>query len=208
MNYTALVSDLQTWTENFGTEYIAALPEIVRKVEDRIFHAVQIPAWRKNATVTATPSGATLALPSDMISLSSLAVVDSLGQTQHLLFRDVTYIGEAFPNPAATGLPRVYALYDKSTVLLGPTPSTGSTIQVRYFAKPTSIVTAGTSWLGDNAESVLFYGCLSDAYTYMKGDQELQARYRALHDEGLARLKELGEGKLKRDDFRVDRNRM
>jgi hypothetical protein len=207
MNYATLASDLQTWTENFGTEFVAAIPEIVRKVEDRIFHAVQLPAWRVNATATATPSTRALTLPTDYISLSSLAVVSG-SQVSTLLFRDATFIDEAWPDSTVTGVPRVYAFYDKTTVLLGPTPAAGNTIQIRYWAKPASIVTAGTSWLGDNAESVLFYGCLSDAYTYMKGDQELQARYRALHDEGLARLKELGEGKLKRDDFRVDRNRV
>jgi hypothetical protein len=99
-------------------------------------------------------------------------------------------------------VPRAYALYNSTTVILGPTPAAAYTITAEYFYKPESIVTAATSWIGDNMPSVLFYGALVEAYTYMKGDSDLAARYRALYDEALARLKELGEGDLKRDDFR------
>jgi hypothetical protein len=201
MNYTTLVSDLQSWTENFGTEFIAAIPNAVRKAEDLIYHSVQLPAWRKTGTLTTTISTQTLTLPADFISLSSLVVTTSNSITP-LLCKDIAYIREAWPTTTTTGVPRVYALRNSTTVLLGPTPAAAYTVTVEYFYKPETIVTAGTSWLGDNAEAVLFYGCLVQVYTFMKGDSDLAARYRALYDEALARLKELGEGDLKRDDFR------
>jgi hypothetical protein len=207
MNYTTLVSDLQSWTENFGTEFVAAIPDIVKIAEDRIYHAVQLPAWRKTGTLTTTLSTQTLTLPADFISLSSLVLTTS-NRITPLLCKDIAYIREAWPDTTTTGIPRAYALYNKTTVILGPTPAAAYTITAEYFYKPESIVTAANTWVGDNMPSVLFYGALVEAYTYMKGDTELQGRYRALYDEALARLKELGEGDLKRDDFRSDRNRL
>lgn len=207
MDYATLLQDLQSWTENFSAEYIAELPQIVRRAEDMIYQSVQIPALRKNTTLTATLQTRLLTAPADFLSLSSLAVVDANGLTWPLLQKDVSFILEAFPDPTAYGLPRFYALYDKETLLLGPTPGSAFGVDVHYFYKPESIVSAANSWLGDNTETVLFYGCLVEAYTYLKGDTELQARYRARYDEALSRLKDLGEGKLKRDDFRVERPR-
>lgn len=207
MDYATLLQDLQSWTENFSPEYIAELPQIVRRAEDMIYQSVQIPALRKNTTLTATLQTRLLTAPADFLSLSSLAVVDANGLTWPLLQKDVSFILEAFPDPTAYGLPRFYALYDKETLLLGPTPGSAFGVDVHYFYKPESIVSAANSWLGDNTETVLFYGCLVEAYTYLKGDTELQARYRARYDEALSRLKDLGEGKLKRDDFRVERPR-
>lgn len=207
MDYATLLQGLQSWTETFSAEYIAELPQIVRRAEDMIYQSVQLPALRKHATLTATLQTRLLAAPADFLSLSSLAVVDATGLIWPLLQKDVSFIMEAFPDPTAYGLPRVYALYDRETLLLGPTPSSAFGVDVHYFYKPESIVTAANTWLGDNTESVLFYGCLVEAYTYLKGDTELQARYRARYDEALSRLKDLGEGKLKRDDFRVERPR-
>lgn len=207
MNYATLLQDLQSWTENFSAEYIAELPQIVRRAEDMIYQSVQIPALRKHTTLTTTLQVRLLTAPADFLSLSSLAVIDATSRTHYLLPKDVSFIGEAYPDPTAYGLPRFYALYDKATLLLGPTPSSAFGVDVHYFYKPETIVTAANSWLGDNTESVLFYGCLVEAYTYLKGDTELQARYRARYDEALSRLKDLGEGRLKRDDFRVERPR-
>lgn len=206
MNYATLLQGLQSWTETFSVEYIAELPQIVRRAEDMIYQSVQIPALRKHTTLTTTLQTRLLAAPADFLSLSSLAVINA-GITRPLLPKDVSFIMEAFPDPTVYGTPRVYALYDKATLLFGPTPSSAFGVDVHYFYKPESIVTAANSWLGDNTESVLFYGCLVEAYTYLKGDTELQARYRARYDEALSRLKDLGEGKLKRDDFRVERPR-
>lgn len=207
MTYAELTAMLQNWTENFAAEYTAELPRIVRQAEDLIYQSVQIPALRKNVTLTTSSLSRLLTAPADFLSLSSLALIDGTGQYRQLLPKDVTYIREVFPDTAAYGTPRFYALYDKATLLLGPTPSAAFAIETAYFYKPESIVTAGTSWLGDNCESVLFYGCLTEAYVYMKGDTDLQARYRAMFDEALGRLKVLGENRLKTDDYRVDRVR-
>lgn len=204
MNYATLVTLLQDYTQNSSTEFVAAIPEIVKLAEDRIYQTVQFPALKRNATSNFVLGNKYLAAPTDFLAAYSMAVKSDTGVYSYMLEKDVGYINEAFPNPNVAGVPRYYALFDNATFVVSPTPSDFFDVELHYFYEPESIVTAGTSWLGDNVESVLFYGCLVEAYTYMKGDADLATLYRARYDEALGRLKVLGEGMDKRDNFRLD----
>ena len=204
MNYTTLVTLLQDYTQNSSSEFIAAIPEIVKLAEDRIYQSVQIPALKRNATSNFVSGNKYLAAPTDFLAAYSMAAKSATGVYSYLLEKEVGYINEAFPNPSATGVPRYYALFNDATFVVSPTPNDFYEVELHYFYEPPSIVEAGNYWLGDNTESVLFYGCLSEAYTYMKGDADLTALYRARYDEALGRLKVLGEGQDKRDNFRLD----
>lgn len=204
MNYATLVALLQDYTQNSSTEFVAAIPEIVKLAEDRIYQSVQIPALKRNATSNFVSGNKYLASPTDFLAAYSMAVKSATGVYSYLLEKEVGYINEAFPDPSATGVPRFYALFNDATFVVSPTPDDFYEVELHYFYEPPSIVDAGNSWLGDNTESVLFYGCLVEAYTYMKGDADLQALYRARYDEALGRLKVLGEGQDKRDNFRLD----
>ena len=204
MNYATLVSLLQDYTQNSSTEFVAAIPNIVRLAEDRIYQTVQFPALKKNATSNFTINNKYLAAPTDFLASYSMAAKSVSGVYAYLLEKEVGYINEAFPDPTVTGVPRYYALFNDATFLVSPTPNAYYDVELHYFYEPPSIVDAGTSWLGTNVESPLFYGCLTEAYTYMKGDSDLATLYRARYDEAIARLKDLGEGKDKRDNFRLD----
>lgn len=204
MNYTTLVTLLQDYTQNSSSEFIAAIPDIVKLAEDRIYQSVQIPALKRNATSNFVLGNKYLAAPTDFLASYSIAVKSAAGVYSYLLEKEVGYINEAFPDPSYTGVPRYYALFNDETFVVSPTPDDFYDVELHYFYEPPSIVTSGNSWLGDNTESVLFYGCLSEAYTYMKGDADLAALYRARYDEALGRLKVLGEGQDKRDNFRLD----
>ena len=204
MNYTTLVALLQDYTQNSSTEFVAAIPDIVKLAEDRIYQSVQIPALKRNATSNFVSGNKYLASPTDFLAAYSMAVKSATGVYSYMLEKEVGYINEAFPDPSATGVPRFYALFNDATFVVSPTPDDFYEVELHYFYEPPSIVDAGNSWLGDNTESVLFYGCLVEAYTYMKGDADLQALYRQRYDEALGRLKVLGEGQDKRDNFRLD----
>lgn len=204
MNYATLVALLQDYTQNSSTEFVAAIPDIVKLAEDRIYQSVQIPALKRNATSNFIFGNKYLASPSDFLAVYSIAVKSDTGVYSYMLEKEVGYINEAFPDPSATGVPRFYALFNADTFVVSPTPNDYYEVELHYFYEPPSIVDAGNSWLGDNTESVLFYGCLVEAYTYMKGDADLQALYRSRYDEALGRLKVLGEGQDKRDNFRLD----
>jgi len=208
MNYTELTALLQEYTQNYASEFVAALPSIIGLAEDRIYRSVQIPELKKNATSNLVAGTKYLNAPTDFLASYSMAVINTDGSYNYMLEKEVAFIGEAYPIPTSTGLPRFYALFNETTFLVGPTPNSSYQVELHYYYEPPSIVQTGTSWLGTEAESVLFYGCLLEAYVYMKGDNDLMALYKGRYDEALARLKNLGEGLNKRDNFRVDAPRV
>ena len=207
MNYTELTTAVEDYTENtFSAEQLALFAQ---QAEQRIYNSVQFPALRKNVTGSTTTSNKYLACPTDFLAVYSLAVVDTDGAYEYLLNKDVNFIRQAYPTPTDTGLPKYYALFgprsDNQTelsFLLGPTPDAAYTAELHYFFYPESIVTAGTTWLGDNFDSVLLYGALVEAYTFMKGEQDMMTLYDAKYKEALALAKRLGDGMERQDAYR------
>lgn len=216
MNYTPsgtsvtnLWYAIQQYCENSESSFIANIPNFVQLAEERIYNAVQIPAIRKNQTGALTASNKYLTLPTDWLATFSLAVINPTTQAQtFLLNKDVNFIRESFPTPTATGTPSHYAQFDASTLLIGPTPDLSYAVELHYYYYPVSIVTAGTSWLGDNFETVLLYGSLREAYQYMKGEEDITAQYEAKYQEALNLLKVLGDGKDRRDAYRSGQTRV
>lgn len=201
MNYTQLKTLIQDYTENDETTFVATLDDFIRQAEERISHAMRLPDFRKNSTGTTSSGNSYLALPPDYLAAFSLASIVS-NVHDFLLYKDVNFIREAFPLAATQGTPRFYGQWDDDTLLLGPTPNGNLTMELHYFAQPPSIVTNTTSWLGDNAESLLLYGCLVEAYTFMKGEPDLIELYETRYKEALDRFKDLGEARSRKDTFR------
>lgn len=200
MNYTQLVAEIQSYTENqFET---ADINTFIDQAEQRIYNSVQFPAIRRNKTGTTTTGNKYLTCPSDWLATFSLAVIDASGNYSYLLDKDVNFIRASYPAPTTTGLPEYYALFDQNTFILGPTPDNNYTVELHYYYYPESIVTANTTWLGDNFDSALLYGALLEAYTYMKGEADVLAQYQKRYDEAMFLLKQLGDGKNRRDAYR------
>ena len=200
--YTTLKSALQDYLQNTETTFVNDLATIIAQAENRILKSVQVPDFRKNTTGTMTSGNAYLATPPDFMAPYSLAL-DNSGY-EYLIFKDVNFIREAYPVSSTTATPKYYGIFDNAAFILGPTPDSGYAVELHYFYKPTSITTAadGTSWLGDNAETALLYGCLVEGYTFMKGEQELLAVYQAQYEDALRNLKSLGEGYSTTDNYR------
>ena len=211
MNYAALVQAIQDYCENPETSFVSNIPLFVKQAEQRIYNQIQFPSLRKNVIGNTTGSNKYLACPDDFLASYSMAVVDGAGAYSYLLNKDVNFIRESFPNPTTSGLPQYYALFGPQstaqtelTFLLGPTPDAVYQVELHYFYYPESITTAvsGTSWLGDNFDSVLLYGSLVEAYTYMKGEADLQALYDTKYKEAIALAKRLGDGLERQDAYR------
>lgn len=208
MNYATLVQTIQEYVQSTETSFVANIPTFVQLAEERIYNTVQIPAIRKNQIGTLTSSNKYLTLPGDWLATFSLAVIAGDGSQEFLLDKDVNFIRQSFPSPTDTGVPQYYAIFDQNTLILGPTPDSNYQVELHYYYYPESIVTAGTSWVGDNFETVLLYGSLREAYTYLKGEQDLIANYEAKYQEGLQLIIRMGDGLNRRDAYRSGQARV
>jgi hypothetical protein len=225
MTYTELITAIQTYTENtFPATTLAdstvvssttQLNRFITQAEQRIYNTVQFPSLRKNVTGSVTTSNKYLSCPEDFLSTYSLAVIDATGNYEYLLNKDVNFIRQAYPNPTTdVGIPKYYALFgptvNTSTItnelsfIVGPTPDASYSVELHYYYYPQSItVTAsGQTWLGDNFDTVLLYGSLVEAYTYMKGEADMIALYDNKYKEALGLAKRLGDGLERSDAYR------
>jgi hypothetical protein len=222
MNYSELSAAIQTYTENnFPTITLAdsstvssttQINRIIKQAEQRIYNSVQFPFLRKNVTGTITSGNKYLSCPDDYLSSFSLAIYSGSGPYTFLLNKDVNFMREAYPTPTDTGTPKYYALFgptvassiitNELSFILGPTPDATYSAELHYYYYPESITTAVTTWLGDNFDTVLLYGSLIEAYTFMKGEADMIGLYEGKYKEALALAKRLGDGLERQDAYR------
>jgi hypothetical protein len=227
MTYTELIAAIQSYTENtFPETYLASgatvssttqLNTFITQAEQRIFNTVQFPSLRKNVTGITSSGNKYLSCPSDFLSSFSLAVIDATGAYEYLLNKDVNFIRQAYPTPTDTAIPKYYALFGPTTTndptpiitnelsfILGPTPDAAYNVELHYYYYPQSITTvaSGQTWLGDNFDSVLLYGSLVEAYTFMKGEADIITGYNQKYMEALSMAKRLGDGLERSDAYR------
>ncbi len=208
MTYTELVTFVTDYCEN--TFPTADMDTFIRQAEQRIYNTVQIANLRKNVTGTITANNQYLSCPEDFLSVYSLAVYpEGGGDYLYLLNKDVNFMREAYPNPASTGKPKHYAIFgpqssniNELSFIVGPTPSTTYSAELHYYYYPPSIVTSGSTWLGDNFDSALLYGTMCEAITYMKGEADMVKLYQERYVQAIALLKNLGDGKQRADAYR------
>jgi hypothetical protein len=225
MTYAELYANIQAYLENtFPDTYLASgatvstttqINTFIEQAEQRIYNTVQFPSLRKNVTGTTTTNNKYLSCPTDFLASYSLAVIDATGNYEYLLNKDVNFIRQAYPQPTDTAIPKYYALFGPTTTsgatptvtnelsfILGPTPDEDYNVELHYYYYPESIVTASTTWLGDNFDSVLLYGTLIEAYTFMKGEPDMLSLYNTKYNEALALAKRLGDGMERQDAYR------
>jgi hypothetical protein len=210
MTYNELVTAVSNYCENvFST---VDMDTFIRQAEQRIFNVAQPANQRKNVTGSLTAGNKYLQCPVDFLSVFSLAIYPAAGGAyEYLLDKDVNFIRQAYPNPATTGKPKHYAIFgprsdneDELTFILGPTPDAAYNAELHYYAYPESIVDAadGRTWLGDNFDSVLLYGTMNEALTYMKGEPDMIKLYQERYVQAIALYKNLADGKQRGDAYR------
>jgi len=214
MTYTELVAAIKAYTENYESSFVANIPVFVEQAEQRIYNTVQFPSLRRNQTGIVSTTTPYLSAPDDFLAPYSFAVIDASGNYNYMLNKDVNFLREAYPSASDTGLPRYYALFGPTVVtttitnelsfMLAPKPDTSYTVELHYYYYPTSITLAssGQTWLGDNFDTVLLYGSLIEAYTFMKGESDMVQLYEAKYKEALGLAKRLGDGMERQDAYR------
>lgn len=206
LTYAQLKQAIQDYTENTESTFVANVPLFIRLAEERILKLVQLSLFRKNATANVTAGNKYLAAPSDFLAPFSLSFVDPNGDKVFLEFKDVSFIQEYTPDASVTGTPRYYAQFDVDYFIVAPTPASDYGVELHYLYRPQSITSlpdSGTTWLSTNAELTLLYGALVEAYTFMKGEQDMMQYYMARFQESLLGLKQLGEAKETTDEYRT-----
>jgi hypothetical protein len=203
MNYAQLVQAIQDYCQSSETTFVANIPVFVKVAEKRIYNTVQLPALRKNMTGTMTSGLQYMSLPLDWLSTFSIAVITPVtNEYDFLLPKDVNFIRAAYPTSVATAKPKYYGIFSPYTMLIGPTPNANYQTELHYYYYPESIVTAGTSWVGENYDVVLLYGALREAYLFLKGEADIISNYESKYQEAIAQLKRLGDGLERQDAYR------
>jgi hypothetical protein len=229
MNYATLFETIKGYVENDfpNTQYTDSsgtlvnytskeqIDTFIQQAEQRIYNSVQFPSIRKNVTGATYASNPYLSSPTDFLAVYSMAVIDGSGNYEYLLNKDVNFLRAAYPNPNTTGIPKYYALFGPTTTnanppvitnelsfMLAPTPDNSYSVELHYYYYPESIVTASTTWLGDNFDSALLYGALLEAYTYMKGEPDVIAGYQKRYEEAMNLAKRLGDAMERQDAYR------
>ena len=204
--YDELKTAIKDYTQNQETSFVNNLALFIRVAEERILKNVQLTLFRKNATAAMTVNNQYLAAPSDFLAPFSLSFTDAANDKYFLEYKDVNFIQEFNPDDTTVGAPRYYAFFDISNFIIGPTPDGSYAVELHYFYRPVSLTTGastGTSWLSTNAEVALLYGCLIEAYTYMKGESDVMQEYEKRFMEAIVSLKNFGEAKEVTDAYRT-----
>jgi len=201
MTYAELVAAIKDYANNTETNFVAAIPTFVKQAEQRIYRSVNLPVNRKNQAGNMTDGNAYLTMPTDFLFPMSLSITSSSNQI-FLLNKDSNFIRSTYPNASTKGTPKYYATFASDTFIIGPTPDADYVTELHYYYQPASIVDTSPSWLGTNADTVLLYGSLVEAYTYMKGDADMMQLYQQRYQEALDLLKMQAEGRMTRDEYR------
>jgi len=200
MNYVQLKQNIQDICEQTFTEDQLAM--FTQQAEQKLYATVELPALRKNQTGSFTSGNKYLTMPTNMLYVYSLAVIDGDGDYIFLLNKDVNFIREAYPTPLSAGMPKHYAIFDQTSFIVGPTPNANYAAEIHFSYYPESIVTAGTTWLGTEFDSALLNGTLVEAIRFQKGEADMVALYEKLYVQAVELLKNLGDGKLRQDMYR------
>jgi hypothetical protein len=215
MNYAQLSATIQAYSESDEPLFVENIPVFVQNAEQRIYNSVQLSYLRKNVDGLTASNNKYLSTPDDFLSVYSIAVVKPNGDYEYLLNKDVNFIRQAYPSPTDTGIPRYYAIFGPTTtggnppaltneisLILGPTPDAQYSVELHYFFYPESIVTASTTWLGDNFDTALLYGAMREAAIFQRQEPDVVANYEAKYQETMMLLKQLGDGKERQDAYR------
>jgi len=205
MNYTNLKANVEDICEQTFTSGQHEL--FAQQAEQLIFNSVELPAMRNVDSGPLTATNKLYTTPDGYLYTYSLAVISS-STTHYLLNKDVNFLRDAYPvnTSAKYGLPKFYAFHSTGgsnvKLMLAPTPDQNYEIEHVYAKYPTSIVTAGGTYLGDNFDTALLNGTLMEAIRFMKGEPDMVAMYEKRYLQAIGLLQRTGDGKLRQDYYR------
>ena len=209
--YSELVTQIRNYTEvdsNVLSDTI--INDFIEHAENRIFRDVDLDVFKSHQSANFIASNAFLSLPG-----GSSPDPTALGTVRHMQIftpsgtsrsyleqRDISYMNEYWPDRTATGTPRYWAWWDHNTIYVAPTPDVAYNVELSITRLPTRLSSSNTtSWLGNNSPALLLYGCLAEAFKFLKGPAEMLQLYEQSYQRALQELVIEQQGRHRRDEY-------
>ena len=198
--YAELVQNIKDFMEDDGTEFSNEIDKFIDLAELRISRDVITPEFKRKVTSAFTANDPFLTMPTDLVTLEHLQVINSNVRTLLLLKSD-EFITEYWPNRTATGVPKYYTYFDTSTIYVAPTPSSNLSLELSYKRRLPALSSSNTSnWTSINAADALLYACLIEASVFNR-NYNLQDRYTAMYQQAVKAINNEQSNKLSSDNF-------
>ena len=198
--YAELVQNIKDFMEDDGTEFSNEIDKFIDLAELRISRDVITPEFKRKVTSAFTANDPFLTMPTDLVTLEHLQVINSNVRTLLLLKSD-EFITEYWPNRTSTGVPKYYTYLDTSTIYVAPTPSSNLSIELSYKRRLPALSSSNTSnWTSINAADALLYACLIEASVFNR-NYNLQDRYTAMYQQAVKAINNEQSNKLSSDNF-------
>jgi hypothetical protein len=201
ISYSNFLTQVRSYTEvdaNVLTDTL--LDQFLSNTELDIAGKVDYDDLRKYATATCVIGQRYLSLPSDQLVLRSVQVIQANGDRTFLESRDTSFISE-YNNNGATGLPKYYANWNEQNFLVAPTPDLAYTIQINYITYPPHFTATNNTYLPQYQQQMLLYGVLVEAFSYLKGPQDMYNLYKSKYDEEVQAFAVQQMGRRRRSEY-------
>jgi len=204
ISYSDFLTQIRNYTEvdsNVLTDTI--IGQFIRNIELNVAGAVDYDDTRKYATSSFTAAKRYLVTPADFLIIRSLQVFNSTDQTGDRSFmekRDTSFITE-YNGSGATGLPKYYANWDESSIVVAPTPNQAYVVQLNYIITPPSFTSSNTTYLSEYQQGMLLDGVLTEAFAFLKGPMDMYNLYKSKYTEGIQNFALQQMGRRRRAEY-------
>jgi hypothetical protein len=203
MTYDELVTNIRNYTEVDANVFTnAVINTFITMAENRILRDIDLDVYKKESIGSMTSGNRFLTSPTDILTHRYMFITVGTDKV-YLDFRDTSFMREYWPNPALTGVPKYYAVWDQDTFNIAPTPNANYAVEMGYIYRPAQLSPATpTTWISTNAPEALLYACLIQAYSYTKGPAEMLGYFDNSYKQAIQGLGIEQQGRRRRDEFR------
>ena len=201
LDYTEVSTDVLTSTRT---------NDFIEHTENRLLRDLDLDAFKSHQYSSLTADSPFLSLPggttpepTSLATIRTVMVYASTSSARDFLEqRDVSFMNEYWPVRTDTGTPKYWSWWDENTIYLAPTPSSALYVELGITRLPTRLSSSNTtSWLGNNAPVALLYGCLAEAFKFLKGPAEMLQLYEQSYQRALQALVIEQQGRHRRDEY-------
>ena len=212
VTYAELTQQILDYTET-STDVLTSTrtDDFIEHTENRILRDVDLDSFKSHQYSTMTADnpflslpGGTTPTPTNLATIRTVHIWPASGTATRTFLeqRDISFMNEYWPIRTSTGTPKYWAWWDENTIYLAPTPSSALYVELGITRLPTRLSSSNTtSWLGNNAPVALLYGCLAEAFKFLKGPAEMLQLYEQSYQRAIQELMIEQQGRHRRDEY-------